>query len=89
VKVDIVGCSQDTTYTIQSARCTWTSRWLLPESRWLVITEHTQCWSGLLRLSVECLYQSGEYTVYMLHRCVQLELLWVGILLLGLYRIGI
>jgi len=56
----VVGRSQNTTYTIQGAWRTRTSRWLLPESRRLVVTEHPQCGLGVVRLSVECMYQSGE-----------------------------
>jgi len=70
-KLFVLGRSQNTTHTVQGAWCTWTSRWLLPESRWLVITEHTQCRPWVMRLPVECMHQSGECIEYILLKWVQ------------------
>jgi len=59
--VFVVGCSQDTTHTVQSAWCSRTPGWLLPQPCRLVFAEYTQCWSRLMRLFVERLHQSGEW----------------------------
>ena len=59
------GRTQDFQDPIQSTRCTRAAGRLLPQPHRLVLTECPQRGPWVLRVSVECLHQSGTAAVWL------------------------
>ena len=57
-------CPQNIQDSFQGAGCSRTSGRLLSEPGGLVLTERAQCWTGHLRLFMECLHESGDETLW-------------------------